>query len=116
MKSLSRVWFFATPWTVAYPVPPSMGFLRQESWSGLPFPSPGDLPNSGIEPGSPTFQADALTSEPPGKPNFKKKKKKTHQVNYECENISPASLRGKLPALHSRALLLQQSILQPKYF
>ena len=91
-----------------------MGFLRQESWSGLPFPSPGDLPNSGIESGSPAIQADALTSEPPGKPNLKKKK--NHQVNYECENVSPASLRGKLPALHSQALLLQQSILQPKYF
>ena len=43
-----------------------MGFSRQEYWSGLPFPSPGDLPNPGIEPGSPTLQADALTSEPPG--------------------------------------------------
>ena len=45
-----------------------MGFSRQEYWSGLPFPSPGDLPDLGIEPGSPTLQADALTSEPPGKP------------------------------------------------
>ena len=46
----------------------SMEFSRQEYWSGLPFPSPGDLPNPGIEPGSPAFQADALPSEPPGKP------------------------------------------------
>ena len=45
-----------------------MGFSRQEYWSGLPFLSPGDLPDPGVEPGSPTFQADALTSEPPGKP------------------------------------------------
>ena len=45
-----------------------MGFSRQEYWSGLPCPSPGDLPDAGIEPGSPAFQADALTSEPPGKP------------------------------------------------
>ena len=45
-----------------------MGFSRQEYWSGLPFPSPGDLPHPGIEPGSPAFQSDALTSEPPGKP------------------------------------------------
>ena len=44
-----------------------MGFSRQECWSGLPFPSPGDLPNSGIKPGSPALQADALPSEPPGK-------------------------------------------------
>ena len=45
-----------------------MGFSRQEHWSGLPFPSPGDLPDPGIEPGYPALQADALTSEPPGKP------------------------------------------------
>ena len=68
MKLLSRVQLFVTPWTVAYQAPPSMGFSRQEYWSGLPFPSPGDLPNPGLEPESPAFQADALTSEPPGKP------------------------------------------------
>ena len=66
MKSLSRVQLFVTPWTVAYQAPPSMGFSRQEYWSGLPFPSPGDLPDPGIEPRSPTLQADPLTSEPPG--------------------------------------------------
>ena len=70
VKSLSRVRLFVTPWTVAHQAPPSMGFSRQEYWSGLPFPSPGDLPNPGIEPRSPTFQADALTSEPPGKPRM----------------------------------------------
>ena len=57
----------ATPWTVAYQASPSMGFSRQEYWSGLPFPSPGDLPDPGIEPGSPTLEADTLTSEPPEK-------------------------------------------------
>ena len=56
------------PWTVAHHAPPSMGFSRQEYWSGLPFPSPGDLPDPGIEFRSPTLQADALTSAPPGKP------------------------------------------------
>ena len=61
VKSLSRVQLFATPWTVAYQVPPSMGFSRQEYWSGWPFPSPGDLPYTGIKPGSPTLQADAFT-------------------------------------------------------
>ena len=66
-KLLSRVRLFATPWTVAHQAPPSMGFSRQEYWSGLPFPSPGDLPNPGIESRSPTLQADALPSEPPGK-------------------------------------------------
>ena len=52
------------PWAVAHQAPPSMGFSRQEYWSGLPFPSPGDLPDPGIEPRSPTLQADALTSVP----------------------------------------------------
>ena len=65
MKSLSRVRLFATLWTVAYQAPPSVGFSRQEYWSGLPFPSPGDLLNPGIEPGSPALQADVLPSEPP---------------------------------------------------
>ena len=68
VKTLSRVPLFVTPWTVAYQAPLSMGFSRQEYWSGLPFPSPGDLPDPGIEPRSPAFQADALTTEPPGKP------------------------------------------------
>ena len=68
VKLLSRVRLFVTPWTVAHQAPPSMGFSRQEYWSGLPFPSPGDLPDPGIEPGSPALQADALTSEPAGKP------------------------------------------------
>ena len=54
VKSLSRVWLFATPRTVAYQAPPSMGFSRQEYWSGLPFPSPRDRPNPGIQPRDPT--------------------------------------------------------------
>ena len=57
----------AIPCTVAHQAPLSMGFPRQEYWNGLPFPSPDDLPNLGIEPGSPTWQADALSSEPPGR-------------------------------------------------
>ena len=70
VKLLSRVRLFATLWSVAYQAPPSLGFSRQEYWSGLPFPSPGDLPNPGIKPGSPVLQADALPSEPPGKPQI----------------------------------------------
>ena len=66
VKSLSRVRLFATPWTVAYQASPSMGFSRQEYWSGLPFPSPGKLSDPGIEPRSPALEADTLTSEPPG--------------------------------------------------
>ena len=64
VNSLSPIRLFATPWTVAYQVSPSMGFSRQEYWSGLPFPSPGDLPDPRTEPGSPALEADALTSEP----------------------------------------------------
>ena len=68
MKLLSRVQLFMTPWTVGHQAPVSMGFPRQEYWSGLPFPSPGDLPDPEIEPRSPALQADALTSKPRGKP------------------------------------------------
>ena len=56
------------PMDAAHQAPLSMGFSRQEYWSGLPFPSPGDLPNPGSEPRSPTLQADSLPAEPPGKP------------------------------------------------
>ena len=66
VKLLSHVQLFVTPWTVAYQAPLSMGFSRQEYWSGVPFPSPGGLPDPGMEPGSPALQADALPSEPPG--------------------------------------------------
>ena len=67
VKSLNCVQLFAIPWTVAYQAPPSMGFSRQNSWSGLLFPSPRDLPDPGIESRSPALQADTLPSEPPGK-------------------------------------------------
>ena len=57
-----------TPWTVAHQAPLSMGFSRQEYWSGLPFPSAGDLPDPGIEPRSPALAGTPFTTEPPGKP------------------------------------------------
>ena len=66
-RVLSRVQLFATLWTIAYQAPSSMGFSRQEHWSGLPFPSPGDLPDPEVKPESLALQADAITSEPPGK-------------------------------------------------
>ena len=72
VKFLSRVRLFATPWTVAYQAPLSMGFSRQQYWSGLPCPSPGDLPDPGIKPRSPALQTDALPSQPPGKSKEKK--------------------------------------------
>ena len=67
VKLLSRVRLFAIPWTVAYQAPPSMEFSRQQYWSGLPFPSPRDLPDPGIEPMSPALQADVLLTELTGK-------------------------------------------------
>ena len=91
------------PWTVAHQAPPSMGFSRQEYWSGLPFPSPGALPDPGIEPRSPIMQADALTSEPPGKPK-----------NTGVDSLS--LLQGNFPTqesnwdfLHCRWILYQLS-------
>ena len=67
LRRFSRVRLCATPQIAAYQAPPSLGFSRQEHWSGLPFPSPGDLPDPRIKPRSPALQADALPSEPPGK-------------------------------------------------
>ena len=72
VKLLSHVQLFATPWTAASQALPSIGFSWQEYWSGLPFSSPGDFPDSEIEPGSPALQADTLPSKQPGKP-------------YECQ-------------------------------
>ena len=69
VKSLSPVQLFVTPWTVAQQAPLSMEFSRQEHWSGLPFPSPGDPPYPGVKPRSPALQVDSLPSEPPGKPS-----------------------------------------------
>ena len=68
VQLLSRVRLFATQWTISHQAPLSMGFPKQEYWNGLPFPPPGDLPDTGIKPGSPALQADSLLSEPPGKP------------------------------------------------
>ena len=67
-QSLSCVQLFATPWTVGHQALLSMGFSWQEYWSRLPFPTPGDLPDLGIEPESPALQADSIPTEPPGKP------------------------------------------------
>ncbi|CAI9180663.1 unnamed protein product [Rangifer tarandus platyrhynchus] len=67
---LALLCLFATPWTVALQAPLFMEFSRQEYWSGLPFPPPGELLSPETEPGSPALQADSLPSEPPGKPNI----------------------------------------------
>ena len=70
VKSFSRVQLFATPWSIAHQAPLSMGFSRQEYWSGLPCPLPGHFPNPGIETRSPALQADSSPVEPPGKPGY----------------------------------------------
>ena len=75
-------------WTIAHQAPLSMEFSRQEFWSELSFPPPGDLPDPGIEPGSPVLQADSLLSEPPGKP----------QRNYRMTYASVDSMDCSLPA------------------
>ena len=87
VKSLSRVQLFATPWTVAFQAPPPMEYSRQDYWSGLPFPSPGHLPDPGIEPRSPALQADTLSSELPGKPHKMKGK-----LKIECCSCSDTKL------------------------
>ena len=66
-RLLSCVQLFAIPWTVAHQTPPSVGFSRQEYWSGLTFPSLGDFPNSGIEPASPALVGEFFITEPPAK-------------------------------------------------
>ena len=86
VKSLSRVRLFATPWTVAYQVPPSVGFSRPEYWSGLPFPSPGDLPDLGTESGSLALLTDSLLSEPLGN-TFVSMESCNYKVLWFCDKI-----------------------------
>ena len=85
-QSLSRVRLFATPWTVANQAPLSVGLLRQEYWSRLPFPPPGDLPNPGIEPGSPALKADSLP------------------LNYQGSPLKPGRSCLKFPPHHLPAV------------
>ena len=89
MRLLSCVRLCATPWPVAYHAPLSMGFSRQEYWSGFPFSSPGDLPDPGIKPGSPALQADALPSEPPGKSGGRRGLKQKPRVHVlACMSVN----------------------------
>ena len=84
---LSSVQFFVSPWTVACQAPLSMEFSKQEYWSGLPFPAPGDLPHPGIKPRSPALQADSLPSEPPGKPQTVYSTTKTNTISFYCFDL-----------------------------
>ena len=101
MKSLSRVQLFVTPWTVAHQAPTSMGFSRQEYWSGSPFPTPGDLPNPGIKPRTPTLQADSLPSEPPGKPSPLLMQEQNEEVSASFCSSLPAGNTCKLKSCTS---------------
>ena len=97
MKSFSHVRLFASPWTVACQAPPSIGFSRQEYWSGLSFPSPGDLPDPGIEPGSPALHANFLPSEPPGSPV------PVNKLLLNYHSIRQAKQRRQCPELRNSA-------------
>ena len=114
VKSLSSVRLFATPRTVAYQAPPSMRFSRQECWSGLPFPSPGDLPDPGIEPGSPTLQADALPSEPPGKLLFSCLQMLLASANLRLILFSPSVKTKSLPPLALQHTRLPSPLQSPR--
>ena len=93
VKSHNSGRLFATPWTVAHQAPPSMGFSRRDYWSGLPFCPPGDLPNPGIKPRSPTLQADALTSEPPGEMFIRRgSSAQNHTGGCTCSQVSTVHL------------------------
>ena len=86
----------ATPWIVAHQAPLSMGFSKQEYWSGLPFPSPGDLPDSGTESRSPVLQADSLPSEPLGKPP---EVSKVHICSWE---VNRAKLEDEISLFYTK--------------
>ena len=99
MKTPSHVRLFVTPWTVAYKAPPSMGFSRQEYWSGLPLPSPGDLPDPGIELRSPALQKDSVPAEPQGKPRILERVPIPSPADLPDPGIKPGS-----PALQADSL------------
>ena len=90
------VQLFLTPWIVAHQAPPSMRFSRQEYWSGLPCPSPGDLPNPGIKPRSLALQADTLPSEPPEKPKPMGCSKSNSKRRVYSNTILPQETRKSL--------------------
>ena len=92
LSAFNRVWLSVTPWTIAHQAPLSMGFSRQEYWSGFQCPPPGALPNPGMEPGSPTMQVDSLLSEPSGKPY---ESKVMHFITFP---LPPNEERRPIPA------------------
>ena len=113
VKLLSHVRLFATPWTVAHQALQSMEFSRQDYWSGLPFPPPGDLPNPGIEPGSPARQAGALPSEPPGS---ELEIWKQYGCNVAWGGISQAAVIHKIPFWFFKLLKATSTIISLIFF
>ena len=105
---LSYVQFFATLWTVTCQAPPSMKFSRQEYWSGLPFPSPGDLQDPGFEPRSPALQADSIPSEPPGK--LQRKGSAQFSLSVVSDSLRPHGLQASQSITNSRSLCRLMSI------
>ena len=106
---MTQIRLFVTPWTVAYQAPPSMKFSGQEYWSGWPFPSPGDLPDWGIEPGSPALQANSLPSKPPGKPTVNLHSKAKAFNNYLLGTICTLEIPFEVPFA-----LWKKSYVQPR--
>ena len=103
LSHFSHVWLFATQWTTTCQTSLSMGFSRQEYWSGLPFLCPGDLPNPGIEPRSLTLQVDSLPAEPQGKP------KSTEVNSLSLLQWSFPTQGSKQGHLHCRRIFYQLS-------
>ena len=93
------------PTTVAHQAPLSMGFSRQEHWSGVPFPSPGDLPDPWIEPRSPTLQADALLSEPPGK-----QKDLSGNTATKCNVVFWVEFKNRKTTLKSKEIQIKHGL------
>ena len=97
-ESLSHAQLFVTPWTVAHQAPLSIGFPRQESWSGLPFPSPGDLPDPGIKPRLPALAGGFFTTEPPGKTILSQYKlRKKHFIIFKKQKFFLTTLYFQPP-------------------
>ena len=123
IQLLSHVQLFETPWMVAHQAPLSMEFSRQEYWSGLPFPPPGDLPNPGIKPRSPALQADSLPSEPPGKPCEMNTILKFLRMMWEkshpfilINNISTVETKPILHEKHQHFCVKQHKVQILKYY
>ena len=107
LSYFSCVWLFVTLWTVACHASPFMGFSRQEHWSGLPFPPPGNLPDPGTEllsPVSPLLQADCLTLEPSGKPSVRARRQ-----NCRWGEDSRGAKEGRDATFHQALTLPKQS-------